>query len=125
MPDTIPLIGGELPKMVVQTTHGVRTLPDDYRGRRLVIFIHQRTLHLYVQQSFVAFAKRHEDFKKLDTELLGLSVDNAFSHIKWVEWIKEKLNVETPFPIIADPRGEVALRLGMLHAQSATQTQLG
>ena len=52
---------------------------------------------------FVAFARRYEDFKKLNTELLGLSVDNTFSHIKWINCIKGKLGVEIPYPIIADP----------------------
>jgi len=39
-----------------------------------------------------------------------------------MEWIKEKLGVEIPFPIIADPRGYVADKLGLLHAKSATHT---
>lgn len=53
---------------------------------------------------------RISDFKELNAELLGHSVDSVFSHIKWVEWIKEKLGVKMPFPIIADPNGEVASR---------------
>ena len=53
---------------------------------------------------------------------VGLSVDSVFSHIKWIEWIKEKLGFEIPFPIIADPNGEVSRKLGFLHAQSATST---
>jgi len=35
-----------------------------------------------------------------------------------MEWIEEKLGVETPFSIIADPRGYVAEKLGLLHAKS-------
>ncbi|MEM4004622.1 MAG: peroxiredoxin, partial [Desulfurococcaceae archaeon] len=71
---------------------------------------------------FIAFARRFEDFKELNAELLGHSVDSVYSHIKWIEWIKEKLGVEIPFPIIADPNGEVAKKLGFLHVQSATHT---
>ena len=71
---------------------------------------------------FVAFSKRYEDFKKLNTELIGLSVDSTFSHIKWIEWIKEKFGVKVLFPIIGDPQGYVARKLGMLHAESATHT---
>lgn len=36
---------------------------------------------------FVALAKRHRKLKELGAELVGLSVDQAFSHIKWVGWI--------------------------------------
>ena len=57
---------------------------------------------------FVAFQKRYDEFRKLNTELIGLSVDQVFAHIKWEEWIKEKLQVEIEFPIIADT-GKVAI----------------
>ncbi len=122
MPGQIPLIGEKFPQMKVQTTHGVKTLPDDYKGKWLVLFSHPADFTPVCTTEFIAFAKRYEDFKKLNTELLGLSVDSVFSHIKWIEWIKNKFGVEIPFPIIADPRGEVASKLGMLHAESATHT---
>lgn len=122
MPGQIPLIGEELPKIVVQTTHGTKTLPDDYKGKWLVIFSHPADFTPVCTTEFVVFAKRYKDFEKLNVELLGLSIDSTFSHIKWIEWIKEKLGIEIPFPIIADPRGEVAYKLGMLHVQSATHT---
>jgi len=51
-----------------------------------------------------------------------LSIDQVFSHIKWVEWIKEKLGVTIPFPIIADDMGTVAKTLGMIHPGKGTNT---
>lgn len=122
MPGTIPLIGEKFPEMVVETTHGIKKLPDDYKGKWLVLFSHPADFTPVCTTEFVAFTRRIEDFKKLNAELLGHSVDSVFSHIKWLEWIKEKLGVEIPFPIIADPNGEVAKKLGFLHAQSATHT---
>ncbi|NMC48345.1 MAG: peroxiredoxin, partial [Desulfovibrio sp.] len=71
---------------------------------------------------FVAFQKRLPEFKKLGCELIGLSIDQVFSHIKWVEWIKEKLGVEIEFPIIADDCGKVAEALGMIHPAKGTNT---
>ncbi len=122
MPGQIPLIGEKLPEMKVVTTHGIKVIPNDYRGKWLVLFSHPADFTPVCTTEFIAFAKRYEDFRKLNTELLGLSVDSVFSHIKWIEWIKEKFGIEVPFPIIADPRGEVASKLGMLHAESATHT---
>ncbi len=122
MPGNIPLIGEKLPEMAVVTTHGVMKLPDDYLGKYLVIFSHPADFTPVCTTEFIAFAKRYEDFKKLNTELLGLSVDSTYSHIKWIEFIKGKFGVEIPFPIIADPAGEVSRKLGFLHAQSATHT---
>lgn len=122
MPGEIPLIGEKFPQMEVLTTHGVKKLPDDYRGKWFVLFSHPADFTPVCTTEFVAFAKRFNDFKELNTELIGLSVDSTYSHIKWIEWIKERLGVEIPFPIIADPQGAVACKLGMLHAESATHT---
>jgi len=57
----------------------------------------------------------------MNTELIGLSVDQVFSHIKWEEWIKENLDLEIEFPIIADTGG-VANRLGLIHPNKGTNT---
>ncbi len=122
MPLQAPSIGEKFPEMEVLTTHGKIKLPDHYRGRWFVLFSHPADFTPVCTTEFVAFAKRYEDFKRLNAELIGLSVDSVYSHMKWIEWIREKLGVEIPFPVIADPRGEVATRLGMLHAQSPTHT---
>ncbi len=122
MPIQIPAIGEKFPELEVMTTHGKIKLPDHFRGKWFVLFSHPADFTPVCTTEFVAFAKRYNDFKKLNAELIGLSVDSTFSHIKWIEWIKEKLGIEIPFSIIADPRGEIAQRLGMLHAQSATHT---
>ena len=106
-------IGSKFPEMVVQTTHGPKKLPDDYKGKWLVLFSHPADFTPVCTTEFIGFAVRYEDFKKLNAELLGLSVDSTYSHIKWVEWIKEKFGVSIPFPIIADPTGEVAKKLNM------------
>ena len=118
----IPLIGEKMPTMKVQTTHGIKTIPDDYKGKWAVLFSHPGDFTPVCTTEFVAFAKRNEEFKKLNTELIGLSIDQVFSHIKWVEWIQDKLNVQIPFPIIADDMGNVASKLGMIHPGKGTNT---
>jgi peroxiredoxin (alkyl hydroperoxide reductase subunit C) len=118
----IPLIGEKMPAMKVQTTHGVKNLPDDYKGKWLVLFSHPGDFTPVCTTEFFAFAKRNEEFKKLNTELIGLSIDQVFSHIKWVEWINEKLKMKIPFPIIADDMGHVATKLGMIHPGKGTNT---
>jgi peroxiredoxin (alkyl hydroperoxide reductase subunit C) len=117
-----PLIGEPMPEMSVPTTHGVKNIPADYKGKWVVLFSHPADFTPVCTTEFVAFAKRYEEFKKLNTELIGLSIDQVFSHIKWVQWIKEKLNVEIPFPIIADSLGQVAQSLGMIHPKKGSET---
>ena len=117
-----PLIGDKLPEMEAQTTHGKMKLPDNFSGKWFVLFSHPADFTPVCTTEFVAFAKRHEEFRKLNCELIGLSIDQVFSHIKWVEWIEEKLGVEIQFPIIADDTGKVAKKLGMIHPGAGTST---
>ena len=118
----LPLIGEKAPSFEVQTTHGKIKFPDDYKGKWVVLFSHPADFTPVCTTEFVAFQKRYDEFKKLNCELIGLSIDQVFSHIKWVEWIKEKLNVEIKFPIIADDTGNVAKLLGMVHPSKGTNT---
>lgn len=121
MDNLFPLIGDPLPQLKVKTTKGEMTLPDDYSGKWFVLFSHPADFTPVCTTEFVAFQKRIEDFRKLNCELVGLSLDQIFSHIKWVDWIKEETGVEIDFPVIADI-GDVAHRLGMVHPGKGSNT---
>jgi len=118
----MPLIGQKFPQLEVKTTHGKVKLPDHFEGQWFVLFSHPADFTPVCTTEFVAFAKRKEQFDELDCGLIGLSIDQVFSHIKWTEWIEEELGVEIPFPVIADDRGQVAEELGMVHPAKGTNT---
>ncbi len=122
METRIPLIGEKFPEMEVVTTHGKIKLPEAFEGKWFILFSHPADFTPVCTTEFVAFQKRYDEFKKLNTELIGLSIDQVFSHIKWVEWIKDNLNVEIQFPIIADDTGSVANQLGLVHPGKGTNT---
>ena len=117
----MPLIGDKFPTIEVQTTHGKKNLPDVFKGKWFILFSHPADFTPVCTTEFVAFQKRYNEFKKLNTELIGLSVDQVFSHIKWEEWIKDKLKIEIKFPIIADT-GKVANTLGLIHPNKGSST---
>lgn len=122
MEQSFPLIGSKFPSLSVKTTHGTINLPEDMKGKWFVLFSHPADYTPVCTTEFVAFQKRYDAFKELNCELIGLSIDQVFSHIKWVDWIKEKLDVEIQFPIIADDMGLVAQQLGMIHPGKGTNT---
>lgn len=117
----IPLLGDSFPTMSVQTTHGVMELPKVFAGKWFVLFSHPADFTPVCTTEFVAFQQRYDKFKALNCELIGLSVDQVFAHLKWEEWIKEKLNVAIQFPIIADT-GAIAETLGLIHPGKGTNT---
>lgn len=119
----MPLIGERFPSLKVKTTRGLVKLPEDYEGRWFILFSHPADFTPVCTTEFVAFQKRYEEFQKLQCDLIGLSIDQVFAHLKWEEWIKEKVGVEIRFPIIADNAGAVSAKLGMRHKQAeGTQT---
>ncbi|MEA2043250.1 MAG: peroxiredoxin [Bacteroidota bacterium] len=117
----MPLLGDSFPEMTVQTTRGRINLPSHYKGKWFVLFSHPADFTPVCTTEFVAFQQRYDKFKALNCELIGLSVDQVFAHIKWEEWIKDNMNTEIEFPIIADT-GKVAETLGIIHPGKGTNT---
>jgi peroxiredoxin (alkyl hydroperoxide reductase subunit C) len=117
----MPLLGDTFPKLEVLTSHGRMTIPDDLKGSWFVLFSHPADYTPVCTTEFVAFQKRVSEFEKLNCKLVGMSIDQVFSHIKWAEWIQEKLDVEITFPIIAG-NDAIATKLGMLHPQKGANT---
>jgi peroxiredoxin (alkyl hydroperoxide reductase subunit C) len=117
----MPLLGDLFPEMKVQTTRGIFDLPTHFKGKWFVLFSHPADFTPVCTTEFVAFQKRYDQFRALDCELIGMSVDQVFSHLKWEEWIKENLKVEIEFPIIADT-GSVAQKLGLIHPGKGSNT---
>lgn len=117
----MPLLGDVFPEMKVQTTHGMIDLPGDFKGKWFVLFSHPADFTPVCTTEFVAFQQRYDKFRALNCELIGLSVDQVFAHIKWEEWIEENMNVKIEFPIIADT-GKVAEQLGLIHPGKGTNT---
>ena len=117
----MPLLGDPFSKMRVVTTRGVMELPDALAGKWFVLFSHPADFTPVCTTEFVTFQKRYDQFRDLNCELVGMSVDQVFAHIKWEEWIKDKLGIEIEFPIIADT-GAVAARLGLVHPGKGTNT---
>ena len=87
----MPLLGDSFPKMTVQTTRGELNLPSYYKGKWFVLFSHPADFTPVCTTEFIAFQQRYDKFKALNCELIGLSVDQVFAHIKWEEWIKDNI----------------------------------
>ncbi len=119
--ERLPLIGERFPTLEVQTTRGPMKLPDDLKGQWFVLFSHPADFTPVCTTEFVAFQKRMEDFQALGVTLIGLSVDQIFSHIKWTEWMEKHLGVKITFPIIAATEA-LAARLGMVHPEKGSST---
>jgi peroxiredoxin (alkyl hydroperoxide reductase subunit C) len=122
----LPLIGDPAPAFTAQTTHGEVNFPDDYQGKWVVLFSHPADFTPVCTTEFMTFASMADQFKALNCELIGLSIDSNYSHIAWARTIEQKIefkdmkNVHIGFPIIADLTMDVAHKYGMLHPGSSS-----
>jgi peroxiredoxin (alkyl hydroperoxide reductase subunit C) len=122
----LPLIGDTAPSFDADTTQGRIRFPDDYRGKWVIFFSHPANFTPVCTTEFMTFAAMHEEFRRLNCELLGLSIDSTFSHIAWLRTIREKIefagmkNVDVTFPVVADLTMEVAKKYGMLQPNAST-----
>ncbi len=117
----LPLLGEPMPEIEAATTAGRMRLPNDLKGSWFVLFSHPADFTPVCTTEFLAFQKRMPQFEELGCKLVGLSIDQVFAHMKWIEWIKEKLGVDITFPVIAGTES-IALKLGMLHPGKGTNT---
>ena len=62
----------------------------------------------------IAFANAFPYFEKINTSLLGLSIDSNSSHLAWMHDIYCMTGIVLPFPIIADRNGSIARKYGMI-----------
>ena len=123
----MPLIGDAAPSFQAVTTQGEINFPADYKGKWVILFSHPADFTPVCTTEFMTFASMMDEFKELNTELVGLSVDSLYAHIAWLRKIQElewngKKNIEVTFPLIEDIRMNVAKQYGMIQpGQSNTQ----
>lgn len=112
-------LNGPVPDFKAKTTHGELQLSKWAGDSWVILFSHPADFTPVCTTEFIEFARRNEEFKKRNVKLLGNSVDSVHSHIAWVRNVKEKMDVEIPFPIIADLDQHVARLYGMIHEPSS------
>ncbi len=117
---SMPRIGDKAPEFTAVTTQGNIHFPADYEGKWVILFSHPADFTPVCTSEFMTFASMEEEFKALNCQLVGLSVDGLYSHIAWLRTIKEKIefrgmkDVEVKFPLIEDITMEVAKKYGMM-----------
>lgn len=125
-PTRMPLIGESAPSFEADTTQGKIRFPEDFRGKWVIFFSHPADFTPVCTTEFMTFASMQEEFRALNCELVGLSIDSTFSHIAWLRTIKEKVqfrnlkDIEVTFPVISDLTMHVARLYGMLQPAAST-----
>jgi len=76
---------------------------SDYRGKYTVLFFYPLDFTFVCPTEITAFSDRHPEFKALNTEILGVSVDSQFSHLAWIQSDRKSGGLgDLNYPLVAD-----------------------
>jgi alkyl hydroperoxide reductase subunit AhpC len=95
----------------------------DYLGDSWgILFSHPKDFTPVCTTELGEVARLKPEFEKRNVKVIGLSVDPADAHEKWIQDINETQNITMNFPVIADADKEVSQLYDMIHP-NADNTQ--
>jgi len=110
----MPRIGDIAPDFESNTTQGMIKFSEYNKGNWVILFSHPADFTPVCTTELSSFAVNEEKFAKMNTKLMGLSIDSIHAHIAWVNNVKKNMGILMKFPIIADIDMKVAKLYGML-----------
>jgi peroxiredoxin (alkyl hydroperoxide reductase subunit C) len=79
------------------------------KGKYAVVFFYPLDFTFVCPSELIAFDHRLEDFKKLNVEVLGVSIDSQFSHLAWKNTPIDKGGIgKVGYTLVADVKHEIA-----------------
>jgi len=82
---------------------------EDYKGKWKIVFFYPLDFTFVCPTELLELSKRHEEFEKLNAQVLGISVDSVYSHEAWSKDLGD-LN----FPLLSDMTKEVSAMYNVL-----------
>mmetsp|Transcript_15136 Transcript_15136/g.32835 ORF Transcript_15136/g.32835 Transcript_15136/m.32835 type:complete len:199 (+) Transcript_15136:111-707(+) len=88
---------------------------SDYKGKYLVLFFYPLDFTFVCPTEITSFSDRIEEFKKLNTEVVGVSVDSHFTHLAWISTPRKQGGLGgCNYPLLSDLTKSIAKDYGVL-----------
>jgi len=110
-------LGDIAPDFQADTTEGKIKFHEWLGSGWGILFSHPADFTPVCTTELGAVAKLRTEFDKRGVKVVALSADPLDSHMKWIGDIEETQKTQMNFPIIADPKFEVANLYDMIHPQ--------
>jgi peroxiredoxin (alkyl hydroperoxide reductase subunit C) len=111
------MVRQEMPKFTMEaydakTGHYITVSSDDYKGKWVVICFYPADFTFVCPTEIAAMNAKYDEFQKLNTEILAVSVDSKFSHKRFAE--TEPLLKGLKLVMGADANQEISRAFGVL-----------
>ncbi|MBI3185913.1 MAG: peroxiredoxin [Myxococcales bacterium] len=117
------MVGQKAPDFALEGVVGKgdfkRVSLGDFRGKWVVFFFYPLDFTYVCPTELMEFSRREEDFRKLNTAIIGCSVDSKFSHKAWIGGTLGELR----YPLLSDMTREVSRRYGALIEDTGFSTR--
>ncbi|XP_055709736.1 peroxiredoxin 2 [Phlebotomus papatasi] len=91
----------------------------DFQGKYLVLFFYPLDFTFVCPTEIIAFSDRISEFRKLNTEVVGVSVDSHFSHLAWTNLDRKNGGLgQLQYPLLADITKEISRDYDVLLEQT-------
>jgi len=88
---------------------------SDYKGKWVVLFFYPLDFTFVCPTEIIAFSDRIADFKAINVELLGVSVDSHYTHLAWRNVARQDGGLgKLEYPLVADLNKSIARDYGCL-----------
>nr|BAD66880.1 peroxiredoxin [Entamoeba moshkovskii] len=116
-------IGKETPQFKAAAYHPDGTIKEvdisEYKGKYLVLLFYPLDWSSVCPTELIGYSEIFSQFKELNCEVLGVSVDSVYCHQAWCETEKKNGGVgKLNFPLISDIKKCISISYGMLNVQA-------
>ncbi|KAJ0969692.1 hypothetical protein J5N97_022569 [Dioscorea zingiberensis] len=116
---SLPLVGNPAPDFEAEAVFDqefIKVKLSEYIGKKYVIlFFYPLDFTFVCPTEITAFSDRYADFEKLNTEILGVSVDSVFSHLAWVQTDRKSGGLgDLTYPLVSDVTKSISQSYGVL-----------
>ncbi|KAL7133640.1 hypothetical protein ABFS83_12G155800 [Erythranthe nasuta] len=103
----LPLVGNLAPDFEAEAVFDqefIKVKLSEYIGKKYVIlFFYPLDFTFVCPTEITAFSDRYSEFEKLNTEVLGVSVDSVFSHLAWIQTERKSGGLgDLNYPLVSD-----------------------
>ncbi|XP_047315431.1 2-Cys peroxiredoxin BAS1, chloroplastic-like [Impatiens glandulifera] len=115
----LPLVGNSAPDFVAEAVFDqefINVKLSEYIGKKYVIlFFYPLDFTFVCPTEIIAFSDRYAEFEKLNTEVIGVSIDSVFSHLAWVQTDRKSGGLgDLNYPLVSDVTKSIAKSYGVL-----------
>ncbi|KAK1404674.1 Thioredoxin-dependent peroxiredoxin [Heracleum sosnowskyi] len=115
----LPLVGNVAPDFEAEAVFDqefINVKLSDYIGKKYVIlFFYPLDFTFVCPTEITAFSDRHAEFEKINTEILGVSIDSVFSHLAWVQTDRKSGGLgDLNYPLVSDVTKSISKAFGVL-----------